>query len=528
MENKSSNKKSLPEGNSKIRIRLSLKPVPGATVKPSKPGAKNGNKPLPTTISNNGAKKPAQDSVPQPATKRRAAYNPSKPLALPPLASPGLLTLPPPPSTAITTIAAAAKQTNAVEAPPPPPASRFAKVPGTCYVAPQTVFAEYMALAGYLKARTHRGSSVTRVVGDMFDSNVKLAHFFPPLLPPGTEPAPLLSQLSDSVPNQPEQSLTLRRKRRRLSSFTDMMPISLVCSQSASFVEQRQEFVRLVQAREAAIVAQQEDEEEEAKIKIPPIPSQPVAPSAHLDDPKGLLAHLDPAAFATMESRYVGLQSNGIADPLFVGAIAPGVAGILSTSSSSSAGNTGLATASVSGSSTGVVALTLSAAHYDSLGTTPTSGAQPPATVPANNTSAAAPASATKPLDKNEASRDEKTPAAKAAPSETKKKQVVVIKRPSLLPVELKPTATANALSQKIEGDAGAALRTCITRAAVYAGRVNRATAAFTGPDGVVYPDISKAFGAHSGVKPCDRCKGNKQGVSEICVCTSICCFALV
>jgi hypothetical protein len=34
----------------------------------------------------------------------------------------------------------------------------------------------------------------------------------------------------------------------------------------------------------------------------------------------------------------------------------------------------------------------------------------------------------------------------------------------------------------------------------------------FVGVNGEVYPDVSKAFAVHGGVRPCIKCKNNKQG----------------
>lgn len=55
-------------------------------------------------------------------------------------------------------------------------------------------------------------------------------------------------------------------------------------------------------------------------------------------------------------------------------------------------------------------------------------------------------------------------------------------------------------------------MRKCILRAGVYASRTGRHGQSFLGPDGNVYADVSKTFAAYAGVKPCPRCKNNKQG----------------
>ena len=50
-----------------------------------------------------------------------------------------------------------------------------------------------------------------------------------------------------------------------------------------------------------------------------------------------------------------------------------------------------------------------------------------------------------------------------------------------------------------------------IMRAAVHASRSGRHSQAFT-IKGHTFPEVSKAFATYSGVKPCKRCKSNKQG----------------
>jgi hypothetical protein len=57
-------------------------------------------------------------------------------------------------------------------------------------------------------------------------------------------------------------------------------------------------------------------------------------------------------------------------------------------------------------------------------------------------------------------------------------------------------------------------MQICICKAAVHASRSNNPNESFKAVNGQVYPDISKAFSAFSGVRSCQRCKGNKQGVS--------------
>jgi len=83
--------------------------------------------------------------------------------------------------------------------------------------------------------------------------------------------------------------------------------------------------------------------------------SQSGATTAPMRVPKlksKLLQHLDPSCFLpTLEGRYFGLLSNGIADPQFVGTNAPGLRGI------TSGGGTGLATSYVGGGRGGAAGL---------------------------------------------------------------------------------------------------------------------------------------------------------------------------
>jgi hypothetical protein len=79
------------------------------------------------------------------------------------------------------------------------------------------------------------------------------------------------------------------------------------------------------------------------------------------------------------------------------------------------------------------------------------------------------------------------------------------------------PTATSSSLRKIMEdgGEEAELMKTCIIRAAVYASRAGTHGQSFVGCNGETYPDISKAFAAHAGLKPCNRCKTNKQGVSQ-------------
>ena len=78
------------------------------------------------------------------------------------------------------------------------------------------------------------------------------------------------------------------------------------------------------------------------------------------------------------------------------------------------------------------------------------------------------------------------------------------------------PNGTASDLRKLVEegGEVAEQIKTCIIRAAVHASRTGKHGQPFIAPDGKTYPDVAKAFAAHAGLKPCIRCKNNKQGVS--------------
>jgi hypothetical protein len=56
-------------------------------------------------------------------------------------------------------------------------------------------------------------------------------------------------------------------------------------------------------------------------------------------------------------------------------------------------------------------------------------------------------------------------------------------------------------------------LRMSIVRSAVHAVRSGRPGYWFVASNGETYPDLTKAFAMYAGIKPCERCKNNKQGV---------------
>jgi hypothetical protein len=282
--------------------------------------------------------------------------------------------------------------------------------------------------------------------------------------------------------------------------------------------------------REKAIVAYQEEQETleiEAERKdgsgaktengtpklptvvVPPIPEPPSPPRLQdleeinpdkYDDqhpyylPKGkeqFVAHLDKTCFHIVDGRYFGLLSNAVADPHFVGPNAPGISGL------NLSGGTGLATAHSGGpgASAGLTILEK----------------------PAHATIAAS-TSAPNKGSGNSGKTSKKTAGSSSnkVGSDGGDSPVVTTKKKSNGPV---PTASSSELRRIIEdgGDEAEKMKTCIIRAAVHASRASKHGQSFKAPNGQTYPDVSKAFAAHAGLKPCMRCKNNKQGVSSCC-----------
>jgi len=161
------------------------------------------------------------------------------------------------------------------------------------FSSPASVFDHCMTLAGYtVEERTenpHRGSSVKRVVGDMFDSDVKLTQSFPKLVPTElmnykgdiendnqnetpTLGFPLVYLLvraltSNTAKFNHEVETCLARKRKRPWSFQEMIPLSLTIQYPESYLKERLAYVNAIEAREAAIVANQETVLDTEKIK---------------------------------------------------------------------------------------------------------------------------------------------------------------------------------------------------------------------------------------------------------------------
>lgn len=199
-------------------------------------------------------------------------------------------------------------------------------------------------------------------------------------------------------------------------------------------------------------------------------------------------------------------------DPNFVGPNAPGLGGL------SLSGGTGLATANSGGG--GSAGGTLLSAPNQS-GASVNANAAPKKDVKGKESGKP------KPGTKPNSAKGIKKPGAKFPSGATAKTNGGKGTKPSPAstggtPSKKKtngPAATASSsdLRKIIEdgGEEAEKMRQCIIRAAVYASRCGKHTRNFRAPNGKVYPDISKAFAGYAGLKPCERCKNNKQGVSE-------------
>ena len=515
----------------------------------------------PTTAKNSGEEATAATKTPKSKKKAPSVFKPAR---LPPLTSPGMF---------LSHNAAGVSQASSA-------LFRTAMDKKTFLAKPSVLFNQSMASAGYTteerNKNPHRGSSVQKTVGDMFDSNVIFTPHFPELVPQelwNTNPQQKQQKQHENKEHSNasagdagagigvvEAKLSLPellmkhmksakkaeieeddhssqmngrdhggRKRRRPLQFKDMIPVSLTLPYPDSFLNQNQQYAKKVQERERAIVLYQEAQEklqvekeqneflygkaelsgEQPKpnsVVIPPIPSKPTPPllselkgfdAEQYEDkyplyfPKGkssFVAHLDPDFFHVSEGRYFGLSSNMIADPHFVGASAPGL--ISQTLSAGSA----LATASTNSQGTGALL------------------AVPMPTVSLSSSSGGSPSSKAQKKDSGTKKSSKKTAPAPVATAKSSSKTKINLKHAGMI-----PTATTSDLRKVLEKNDEMAkkMKDCIIRGAVRASRGEKHGLAFLGPDGNIYPDVSKAFAAHAGMKPCTKCKSNKQGVSE-------------
>jgi hypothetical protein len=473
-----------------------------------------------------------------------------------------------------------------------PPGIYRGPVDSNGLVSPNAIFIDAMTTAGYtFDSRTkdpHRGSSIQRVVDDMYDSNVKLCLNFPELLPgkylkeensiaksvaddaPATKESPSENHKHNAAsastkresathPNtnrsiaerliaafetnrkgedDSQQARGQRRpghKRSRVQSFAEMIPVSLTLPYSEEFILKRLEYVKLVIERERKIVTRHEDEEKlniqkehfesigeeysgptTSEIIVPPIPVPPDPPNLHAmhgmetelycneEHPfyrskAELVEHLDKRCFHISDGRYFGLTSCGLADQHFVGPNAPGISGLHLSSVS------GLATSNTTGSSGGVPlfdppSMLAGPKTSAALGIVSAKTSVKPSPVKSQSSGS---------VKKSTEPKNPKPPAAKTT-TETPKKSLV----PS---TKNGPTVTATKHQLKLimeeGGEESEKMRMVIIKAAVHALRAGKyENRSFRGLDRKVYPDVAKAFSVHSGLKPCAKCKSNKQG----------------
>jgi hypothetical protein len=197
------------------------------------------------------------------------------------------------------------------------------------------------------------------------------------------------------------------------------------------------------------------------------------------EEKRYLVAHLDPASFSK-GGRYVGLLSNNVADPQFVGPLAPGVVGLNNISGMS-----------LSSTCSGSTAFSERSTRIGNGTLHPNEENQQ------------------KGSSKNNQKNTKSTPSSSKNAHNTSKAKVKKVSG-----VGPTPTSTSMKLKKIMEkGDSVAdALRESIIKAAVYASRTGIHSGSFVGSTGETFPDISKAFSNHAKCRPCARCKNNKQG----------------
>lgn len=159
-------------------------------------------------------------------TRVRSQTQSMKPIRFPSMSSPGLLTYVP--------LTGAFRET--VDS-------------STGMATPAAVFSLAMKMAGYTlenrSKKPHRGSSVQRVVDDMFDSNVKFALHFPKLIPHDLVDDQIASSLLRAFP----MSSSSQPRKRKLPGFAEMAPKSLTLSYPEEYLKRRRLYIDKVNAR---------------------------------------------------------------------------------------------------------------------------------------------------------------------------------------------------------------------------------------------------------------------------------------
>mmetsp|Transcript_702 Transcript_702/g.1423 ORF Transcript_702/g.1423 Transcript_702/m.1423 type:complete len:316 (+) Transcript_702:1018-1965(+) len=269
-----------------------------------------------------------------------------------------------------------------------------------------------------------------------------------------------------------------------------MIPISAVADYPKEHLNKRKTYFLEAKKREDAIIRSQNEAEAHAiaveaydtkkkamdslddakdnpevpspppSISIPPIPRPPTPPLAP-DIPiikNNNIAHLDPECFRYLTSRYHALSSNNIADPQFVGPNAPLTGPAISQPLQ-----------------IGQIVLRKNKDKSSNGGGR---------------------ASSSKKISKKDHGGLNAGHSANAG------------SRNGAF------AASSSDLKRVMEqgGENSEKMRCSLLKAAIMTAEGNHEGGTWVGYNGEVYPDVSKAFGAYSGVKPCTRCKSNKQG----------------
>ena len=200
-------------------------------------------------------------------------------------------------------------------------------------------------------------------------------------------------------------------------------------------------------------------------------------------------AHLDPACFfPTM--RYYSLSSNNVADPYFVGPNAPGI-----TSSTSNVGQHAFATIN---STTGLTNSHLSKSSKKLATATPI-------LLPSNIKNL--------PLFIN---KNQSKASTLNAPSCTKTiadlRTIMEVQKDPGIIQQMKECIILSSIDLAKQEEEKTLLNPNLARDKKIFYAANIVQYPFKGPDDEIYPDVIRAFALYCDVKPCKKCKGNKQG----------------
>lgn len=225
---------------------------------------------------------------------------------------------------------------------------------------------------------------------------------------------------------------------------------------------------------------------------------------------ENLVEHLDPNCFHITDGRYFGLETNLIADPNFVGPNAPGLSS--STNTGGLATATTATTTSTSGLTGGGMTMILSASYHSAAAVAHASVKDEISTTTSIKV---------QPSETEEAPVQSNSPTVKLIEPSVSASSIPTVEMAEdeacAMSGKIATTRTLSDLRTIMEGDDLGlieAFRECIVRSIVHTHRSHKSVnIPFHGPNNETYPDIGKAFAWYGGIKPCDRCKSNKQGV---------------